>query len=245
MRFIVGFICFHTYWWTKGLVECAEQVDVGQILAIDNNPKAGDIILDKYMGRSAAFSDRSYNQFCDAERSLLEDLLVVTNPYREPMHHGHAMNFMRQWCVENDYQIMVHIEPDCSFTGTIWLQNLVRAIEEGYWMAGSEKMTSGILKPCCSAWNTEHEWDFSGGLPRIYDAEYQKVFPNHIREFGPTVDTNFAHKQIQKSWDTAQHAWFECEKAGKAKTVTAPDFTHHEGGSWCKVHPSHPLVPHL
>lgn len=212
MKTVTFVVCFHTWPWIKDCISC---LSLENLVVVNNNPSKAEDIKGWYLGRP----DRSYNKFCAAEEEFVKSMgLPVIRPDGAPLKHGQAMDFARDLFIDQGYDVMVHIEPDCIVSGNKWWSNLVGAIEDGYWMSSGDRDHRGYLRPCPSAWNLEKTRNLSFS-------------------FFPRTST--------EKWDTGLKAWHECHLLGKDKEVEVPDFLHYRGGSWENRHASHPLVCYL
>ncbi len=72
----------------------------------------------------------------------------------ESKKHGSVIDFIINWCKNNNIDILVHIEPDCTILGKEWFNNLLNAIYEGYWMAGCCLRVDRSIHITPTAWLT-------------------------------------------------------------------------------------------
>jgi hypothetical protein len=138
---------------------------------------------------------------------------------------------------------MLHLEPDCLVTGRLWRENLLRAIEQGAWMAGANRKPWGPIHPTPSAWLIRQVSGTFKGRPMARDIDHPR--------FQELVDLDVLEEQAREQgcwewartrWDTADRAWFSAAIHDRAALVEAPDFRHFWLGSQQHALSQHQLV---
>jgi GT2 family glycosyltransferase len=222
-------VSYFSYGWTQ---ECLNSIfkfiPDCKILLIDNNPsKFDDINRKKSFANCLDSKDkilRSHN-LCELERkwfSSKSNIIVLKTEKR--LDHGRAINLAAKWCWDNDIPIMIHLEPDCVITGKIWIENLLNALDNNYWMASGHQYPDGSLHITPSAWlikkSFQLNFDWAMKNKDLEDPIYPVV-----------CDVSKTEGWHRIGWDVGFKAWFEIAKLNKAKHIDAPDFIHFWGKS--------------
>jgi hypothetical protein len=171
------------------------------------------------------------------ELDFVKQYTPIVLPGRRANSHGQGIDIAVQWCRENDIDIMVHIEPDCSFASRLWFDSLVRPIESGVaWMTGGVKMRQGYTHICPTAWLIPKINHSFCEVPRgndIYLPEFRIMI--NVRDMIREIDVSKHHSDdiwyYLYWWDTGVKNWFEIALKGRALLVPIPGITHHWLGS--------------
>lgn len=234
--FIICIISYFSYGWTQTcLTSLFQYFPKCKVLAIDNNPSKNDSaqrkktfqnIKSHWPYQSKKKIKLSWNKFCELEKDWLNSHSYITKVIETPvkLNHGSCINLAVNYCVENKIKKIVLIEPDCVVIGKSWLYNLLKVLDEGFWMSSGtfklyNKQKSKILHPCPSAWVVEHASKVSFEPVRIQEDASDDFFykcPN---------------KKSLFFWDTGLKASYEFAKLGRAKFVETNDFKHYWGKS--------------
>ena len=151
--------------------------------------------------------------------------------------HGTGMDLTASWCKNNDIDVMIHFEPDCLISGSVWYDNLIHEIHKGNWMTGGFQYSFGPIHPCPSAWvvnEIKHTFAYVPKEKDIQHPKFRDVFNTKELMYKLNTElnhyTDFQNWLFTYGWDTAQKNWFECainKKSSLAKT--SDDFIHF----WC------------
>ena len=223
MKYMMTVISYFSFGRIQDCIESIRKfIPNPNILVIDNNPSMSDSRIRKKSFQKGKHQGRFPDiRYCEAERDWLKPQLDLKYFRTDRCcTHGEAINVAVEWCYENHVHTMVHIEPDCSITGSGWLSNLLNAIDQGAWMAGSRRKPSGELHPTPSAWLVDQaiNLDFRH-VPR------EEVVDEKLFDISKT-----GHWR-KLWWDTGLKAWYECAKQHKTKQVLAPGIAHLAGRS--------------
>ena len=147
--------------------------------------------------------------------------------------HGQGIDIAVQWCRENDIDILVHIEPDCTLTSRLWFDSLVQPIVNGdAWMTGGVRMGQGYIHICPTAWlvsEIKHTFGMVARRDDIYRPAYQKLID--VKDLVRNIDADAVDPHViwffLYIWDTGIKNWFDIAAQGKAKLVPIPGITHH------------------
>ena len=196
-----------------------------RVLVVDNNPSRGEV---------------GWLPWCERERHWLEshprvDFLanpLLPSPVDGDAPHGLGMDAALDWCRERGADVLLHFEPDCVIEGCRWRENLLGAISEGAWMAGSARKAYGPIHPTPSAWRVDQvHGSFSArerapdeSHPRFHELFQLSVLKDVCRHPGEW-------SWGERFWDTGEKPWFVAAAEGRTKLVDAPDFHHYWYGS--------------
>lgn len=172
------------------------------------------------------------NNAPEREFILSSGALLLDNPGKHT--HGGGMDHALRWCLDNGHDVMVHFEPDCLITGRKWYDNLLEAIEDGYWMAGTVRIPFGPIHPCPSAWlcktisrsfHVHHKGD------DYLHPNYAHVIDNvDLTNWLNRVPPDWTHAEWYdfwvNHWDAGGKNWFEAAVEGRAELVNG-DGIHH------------------
>ena len=228
-RCLLVMTVFHTYDWTRLLLPAIQQHLPGiPLLIVDNNPHRADN-KDKrasYCGRSVYGKPTRWNRYCEAESDLIhkECLSVLNTPWC--MDHGRCIDLAAEWAVKEEFDVLFHIEPDCTVTGNRWFYALLNSILQGNWMASGKRYPSQELHPTPSAWRLD-VWETLG----LSFVAFPRTLLGHERKFYFVVDIYRTLRTHQKHWDTGIYAWYRCARKDKAAYVPCFDVEHHYRGS--------------
>src|SRR5205823_235196 len=134
--------------------------------------------------------------------------------------HGSGMDRGAEWCRAQGVERLVHIEPDCLILGPRWLEELLRGLDQGYWLVGSERKAYGPIHPTPSAWWVPAITTSFTSQSRDEDAKhprYAELFDEGQLE--SRVTPAEWKRYWGHCWDTAQRAWFLAAVADKAKLL--------------------------
>ena len=220
-------VAFHTADWLPIAVESyLSQFPADRILVVDNNPQPGET---------------GWSADCRRERRWLHSHPKLDVIHRHancagvpaPRTHGDGMDLALAWCRSRGADVMLHFEPDCLVTGRAWRENLVTAIEQGAWMAGSYRKPWGPIHPTPSAWLVrEVRTSFaiqSRPRPETLPGLSELVNLELLRAVAEAEDC--WEDWAKDNWDAADKAWFQAAIHDRAALVEAPGFRHFWLGS--------------
>lgn len=235
--FVVCVISYFSYGWTQQCLSSLwKYFPKCRVLAIDNNPSKDDSyergktfqnVKSHWPYQSDKKIKLNWGKFCELEKDWLYSqsniIKVIETPIK--LSHGSCINLAVQHCVENKIKKIVLIEPDCVIYGKSWLHNLLKPLEEGFWMSSGTlklhgKQKSKILHPCPSAWIIEHTKTLN----------FQSSWANEDINLKKQLDKK-TNKDKLFFWDTGLKASYEFSKIGRAKFVEANDIKHYWGKS--------------
>jgi len=176
--------------------------------------------------------DHNYN----AEEALFlrnkATLIKGNRPWEDTINHGTGLDQGIEWCKENNIDVVVLIEPDCTIHGRNDYNNLISAIEEGNWMASTFRYPYGALHPCISAWKVseiKHSFQCCPKQEDCYHPKYNEVI--NVKSLVKTIcSKNLPEFYFLYWWDTGIKNWFECAINNKSKFVSNSDTVHYWGG---------------
>lgn len=226
---LVVLVSYFSYGWTKNCVKllnsCVEEID---ILIVDNNPCIKDST-----SRAKSFIDSRNSHYkpvennsikkCEFERNWLSNVKNVTTIQTEKRStHGTALNLAMKHAWNQCYSHMVHVEPDCIFTGNKWFLALKKAIDNN-WMAGSCVFPTGHIHPTPTIWDVRntHRLNFEPCIfhKDLLEPDYELLYKK-VKNYNDHQDANMVW------FDTGVKAWYECAKKGKAQKSQSFDFQH-------------------
>jgi hypothetical protein len=143
--------------------------------------------------------------------------------------HGGGMDAAADYLRSRKVKYMVHIEPDCTFTGREWFDSMMEAVQNGAIMAGPNQYPYGPIHPCPSIWNVDaipcsFKTDYKYHPPTIYDARKQAGW---LAQQDWPPEAFHAHMAI---WDTGLKAWGLAAQQGKAVVTSGVGIVHHWEG---------------
>jgi hypothetical protein len=204
MRVQVFTVSHFTRVWIKLVVRSFQKFFPAEtLLVIDNNPDNG-------------------NPKCEQERLWLRQqagVCVIPNNGRRT--HGGGIEKALEWGRCHDMDVMIHIEPDCLISGSIWRQSLIKGIERGAWYVGSHKKQYGPIHPAPCALATAPSWGTFDAVRKTQDeVRHPRFLELYKVEALKNAPWHLTH------WDTAQRNWFFAAVNDRALLVEAPDFSH-------------------
>src|SRR5262245_21314623 len=227
MRAVPALVSYHSVHWIRGAVESyAEQFPEDHLLVVANNPRRGE---------------RGWRPDCERERrwlaahpfvELIDGPPVPSGPWSNRIH-GAGVDVALEWCRARGADVLVHLEPDCLVTGRQWRDNLLGALAEGAWMAGSFRQPHGPTHPTPSAWLVSEvqasfrarQWRGGDeGHPRFRELVDLEVLWASYAPLGLLP-------RWGKYWDTGEKAWFEVAVRDRAALVETPGFRHYWFGT--------------
>jgi hypothetical protein len=127
---------------------------------------------------------------------------------------------------------VILLEPDCLVSGAVWRHNLLKALDQGAWMAGGFRQKHGPIHITPSAWLVnEVRASFRAWQWRAPDEAHPR-----FRELVDLaiLEENFG-KHLWRSWaehwDAGQKPWFEAAVRDRTALVEMPGFHHFWLGS--------------
>jgi hypothetical protein len=219
-------VAFHTANWIPIAVESyLAQFPDDRLLVVDNNPQPGESGWSPASRRERRWLDSHPRVDVVADKASFPGALARRT-------HGDGMDVALAWCRSRGADVMLHLEPDCLVTGSDWRENLLRAIQQGAWMAGAHKKPWGPIHPTPSAWLVKEVRSSFREQTRTRRLDHPR-----FREF---VDVEALEAAVEplvasirawakENWDTGDKAWFEAAMHDRAALVDAPGFQHF----WC------------
>src|SRR5262249_43128360 len=114
-----------------------------------------------------------------------------------------------------------------------WRDNLLRAIEEGAWMAGAYRKPWGPIHPTPSAWLIREARTSFRGRPNVGDKDHPRFRELvDLEELKSRALRDGCWHSARLKGDTADGAWFHAAVHDRAALVSAPDFRHFWLGSF-------------
>lgn len=135
--------------------------------------------------------------------------------------------------IRSQYDAFIHIEPDCLFTGRGWYEQIVAALNSGYWMAGPSRLPYGPLHPCPSGWVLDKlpgRFDYQPQGQDLYHSKYGRLV--NIEVICNEILRARSHhaKQVAIAkllyWDVGLKNWFDCAVVEKAIQTNSEGFRH-------------------
>ena len=206
------------------------------LLVVDNNPSKDD---NKKRAKSYAKKVWLKNDYlerlemCEIERDWIRNQkrITVLNTTNF-MKHGMAIDMANLWAYENGIDTLIHVEPDCMAYGRMWIDTLMKAIRNGYWLACGAVHPSGILYVVPGAWSVKHSLNFSFRARTWEEDLNEKVYKSIVNR------SHCLPWQRKKSrWDFGQKLFYEYAKLGKVVYVPTWDLKHFCMGSRGNYHP--------
>ena len=223
-------VAFNTFDWIVPCIESFRRIFPDEtLLVIDNNPCQGTDRSRSFRGRTVYNRKNDWSKYCKKETDWLHSVKkkynfeVIQTPHF--MEHGYVIDL----AVEKieDYDVLVHIEPDCDINGREWFDNLMTWIVNGHWMVTGHAYSSNEFHPTPSMWRL----DVFRYLELSFKPFRRTVYTGQDKLFYKLVDTKKLRRQHQKWWDTGIYASYRCARKAKACAVPVPDFKHHMMGS--------------
>ena len=226
---LVVLVSYFSYGWTKNCVKLLnsylEEID---ILVVDNNPS----IMDS-RERAKSFIDSRNSHYkpvennvivkCEYERKWLSNVgNLVSIQTEKRSTHGTSLNLAMKYAWNQGYRYMVHLEPDCIFTGDKWFLALKKTIDNN-WMAGSCIFPTGHIHPTPTIWDVKntHSLNFEPCIfhKDLLEIDYELLYKK-VKNYND-------HQEANMVWfDTGVKAWLDCRIQNKAVVCNAPDFEH-------------------
>ena len=214
-------VSFFTHGWTQQCVRCFQKwFPELKILVVDNNPTCKEQMKHWNWGTRAGKKWNNFFPFCLAERDWLEkqDNVILIKPDRsllpanQQIRHGKAIDLALSWCKDNEFDIMLCIEPDNFFDKVEWFDALLEPLLEDYWITARNFAGGGLKKavhPCPLMIKTSKiEFSFNDvKKDRQYYDFAQWVWQKH-NEIGRAklveIEIPVRHK---KAWKGFRHFW--------------------------------------
>lgn len=166
------------------------------------------------------------------EQRFLKDhgVAVVPNPNKD-ISHGKGLDVAAEYAKEAGHDVMVVVEPDCVFSGDQWMTDLLKAVDEGYSMAGTFRWQYGPIHPCGSAWRLDQIPSSFKSVKKhddVYHPKYKQLM-NLVELNSSVMRTNYNTHLIHfffHWWDVGIRNWFLLACDGKDKLVSGAGFRH-------------------
>jgi len=199
----------YTHGWTQRLCKSYIEHMDQPLIVFDNNP-----VSDQYIKNTRGHrgESESWNKMCQEESSYVRNLdrttvIDVPRPtestYELPTH-GDVLDFAFQWCLEQKYDAIMHIEPDCNIKSNKWFNQMVSKIKDN-WAVGQgviHKEGPYVMPLCPTLWMIQK-----------------------------TLDLGITFNRHKPDINTAQKTLRECEQQGKLGSVRADGFIHYGNGT--------------
>ena len=223
MKLIFVMVAWNTLKWVqKSIPQFLEHFDDYNLLVVDNNSIKSE---EKWIQVHADEADYIKGQKVIYAKSDWP----YDNSYSR-RSHGLGIDFAKNWCVKNGYDVIIHIEPDCGIFGRKWFDNILAAYNDDTWMIGSCRLTYGPIHPTPALFILDKFQHTFGECRRAYDVLYPKYY--EVFNIKPFFSSHVQFNFWCKFWDTAQKNWFEAAIRGKTVLVEkADDFIHYWNGS--------------
>ena len=135
--------------------------------------------------------------------------------------------------IKEKFDAMILIEPDCLIMGKEWYKEISKALEKGFWMAGSSKLEWGPIHPCPTGWLLEKipfSFDYTEQAMDLYHPKYRGLMNvDSICKRVLNAKNEFQKKnEIAKLlyWDVGLKNWFHSAIQNKAFHTKGNDFKH-------------------
>jgi hypothetical protein len=146
--------------------------------------------------------------------------------------HSDGLDLAVSKAKQEGYERIVFIDPDCVFTSKVWYDNLIDALDEGYYMAGVNCLCGGIIIPCGTAWVLDKiptSFCVTTKAEEIKDPIFHEIIDldAYVKHHLPNVSGSrnlFFHIY---TWDCGMRNWYLLRKIGKAKLVDDSGFRHY------------------
>jgi hypothetical protein len=207
--------CYYTHNWILEAVDSFRRFFPSKpILFIDNNPPLPECVDEKRYIRSVTSSQ------------VIRGLQYNRTQPSSYCDHGLMMDLARDFCESQNIDVMLHIEPDTFTTGYRWYYSMLKAIEDGAWMCGTNRLPFGPIHPTPSMWRLDRKFRSFSHCPKGDD----KNLANYKILIDETKHPAQADAIYRDHWDTGLANWFDCAVAGKDALVDAQDLIHFGGG---------------
>jgi len=209
MKLAIIMAIHYTHGWTQRFLQSYMKHIDQDLIVFDNNPVAEQYIKKTRGNRGES---ESWNQMCQEESAYVRNLERTTvidvprpteSTYELPTH-GDVLDFAFQWCKNEKYESILHIEPDCHVTGHNWLNQMIEAINDN-WAVGKgiiHRNGPFVIPLCPTLWRIQE-----------------------------TLDLGITFNRHKPDINTAQKTLRECEKAGKLVAIRTNEFIHYGNGT--------------
>jgi len=209
-------VSFFTYGWTQQCIRCFQDwFPELKVLVVDNNPTHKEQMKHWNWCGNPRSKWNNFYPYCLAEREWLEqqDNVILIKPDKlndRQTRHGEAIDLAVDWCKNQNFDIMLCIEPDVIIKDVIWFYDLLEPIlDNDMWFTGVEMFsknkneihTKHTVKPCPIMVRTDKiEWSFNDV---IVDRKYY--------DFSHYVYHKFSErgraKRFKKDFKGFIHSW--------------------------------------
>lgn len=197
-------VIHYTYGWTQQCVESFLDKTDRKLIVFDNNPLPGQYY--KATRRDAGASP-IWNRLCQLESEYVRSLdrvqvvkVPLSNPKRLPSH-GKSLDFAFDWCQDQGYDSVLHIEPDSVVKGSSWIKQMEKELQSHWAIAKKPIMNRGVEKSivvclCPTMWRISEILDLGIGFSK------------------------------QRHFNTGQKILKTCQTAGQLATIRTNEFKH-------------------
>jgi hypothetical protein len=226
MRVVPVLVAYFTADWIRvAITSYLQHFREDRVLVVDNNPRRGEV---------------GWLPVCERERHWLKshprvDFLanpLLPSPVDGYAPHGLGVDAAMAWCRDRGADVLLHFEPDCVVEGRRWRENLLGAISEGAWMAGSVRKAHGPIHPTPSAWRVDQVRGSFSARERTPDESHPRF--HELFELG-ILKAICRHSGewswFERFWDTGEKPWFAAALEGRTALVDTPDFRHYWHGT--------------
>ena len=226
MRVVPVIVAYFTPDWIRvAITSYLHHFPDDRVLVVDNNPARGD---DEWI--PACERERHWLRSHPRVDYVMNHIVPCTRYGGRP--HGLGLDVALGRCRDLGADVLLHLEPDCIVSGRQWRENLLGAIGDGAWMAGSVRQHHGPIHPCPSAWRVDRvrstfagwEWEPDARHPRFHELV-------DLDRLQSVMGTGAGWDFWGSFWDTGHKAWFDAAVLDRAVLVEAPDFQHYWHGS--------------
>ena len=212
-------IIHYTYGWTQDLLESwSNHLKNEKLIVFNNNPCFEQSV--NYT-RGLCGKDKHVNTLCQKEifyvnnNKFVEAVVDLPNSKHDSVQrlltHGECLDFIFNWCKNNNFDQILHLEPDCCLSGTNWLNSMIETMKDN-WVVGTGKIKFDrddyVMPLCPTLWNVSAVVD----LMSKYNVSFEK---------NKLLHTNTAQEIIKKCLN-----YKKCDTVGFVK-----DFIHFYDGS--------------
>lgn len=199
-----------------------------ELVVVDNNLMEGQVCE----GKGYCYGVPIYHPRMKRESNYLSgrsDIVLIEPPHRNGRRvvqarliaHGIGIDAAVNWGLDNEYEVITLLEPDCSITSRHWLDSTFSKLGSDCYATAIHKKFTRMYPPIGASFLLE-EIRSSFEIQPIIRTRLQREIAHYEFEEGSIFND---------LWDTGEKVFFDFEAMGKVQIIIDRGLKHHTRGS--------------
>lgn len=229
MKHLFCLVVHNTWSWTPSFFESFRSVfPTEELIVVDNNLMEGQIC----QGKGYCYGVPVFHPRMIRESEFLQDrtdIILIEPPHRNRrpivqarlIAHGIGIDTAVNWGLENNFDAITLLEPDCTIYGRCWIESTFDNLGKDCYATAIHKKFTRMYPPIGASFL----------LQEIRSSfEIQPIIKTPLQQ-------KLAHFQFEEGnifndlWDTGEKVFYDFELDNKVKIIVDQGLKHHARGS--------------